>query len=102
MCYEIIEQAMGLKFYFATPHHVWEYGTNANTNGLIRQSIRKGASMAKLTQHECNVIATKLNPGPRKRWTTKPYRCASIPTDQCCSSNLTLGGFFLHRARVHH
>jgi IS30 family transposase len=26
MYYEIIEQAMGLKF--ATPHHAWEWGTN--------------------------------------------------------------------------
>lgn len=65
--YPTIEKAIGLKFYFATPHHAWERGTNENTNGLIRQYLPKGTSMAKLTQLECNVIATKLNTRPRKR-----------------------------------
>lgn len=65
--YPTIEQALGLKFYFATPHHAWERGTNENTNGLIRQYLPKGINMAKLTQHDCNVIATKLNTRPRKR-----------------------------------
>ena len=65
--YPTIEQALGLKFYFATPHHTWERGTNENTNGLIRQYLPKGINMAKLTQHDCNVIATKLNTQPRKR-----------------------------------
>jgi IS30 family transposase len=74
MYYEIIEQAMGLKFYFTTPHHAWECGANASTNGLVRQSIPKVAIMAKLTQHECNVIASKLNTRPRKRWTAKPLQ----------------------------
>jgi IS30 family transposase len=65
--YRAIERAVGLKFYFATPHHAWERGTNENTNGLIRQYLPKGTSMAKLTQRDCNVIAAKLNTRPRKR-----------------------------------
>ena len=65
--YAIIEQALKLKFYFATPHHSWERGTNENTNGLIRQYIPKGVDMDTLTQHDCNVIATKLNTRPRKK-----------------------------------
>lgn len=65
--YQFIEQALELKFYFATPHHSWERGTNENTNGLIRQYIPKGVDMATLTQHDCNVIATKLNTRPRRR-----------------------------------
>ena len=65
--YPTIEQALGLKFYFATPHHAWERGTNENTNGLIRQYLPKRINMARLTQHDCNVIATKLNTRPRKR-----------------------------------
>ena len=58
--YAFIEQALDLKFYFATPHHSWERGTSENTNGLIRQYIPKGIDMATLTQHDCNVIANKL------------------------------------------
>ena len=41
--------------------------TNENTNGLIRQYLRKGQSMARLSQNECDEIAHKLNTRPRKR-----------------------------------
>lgn len=74
--YAFIEQALDLKFYFATPHHSWERGTSENTNGLIRQYIPKGIDMATLTQHDCNVIANKLNTRPRKRLDyTTPHEC---------------------------
>ena len=66
--YEQIEQATGVKIYFATPYHSWERGTNENTNGLIRQYLPKRTSMKRLTQHQCNVIATALNNRPRKRY----------------------------------
>jgi IS30 family transposase len=65
--YAAIEQATAAEFYFATPHHAWERGTNENTNGLLRQYLPKGQSMAHLTQHDCNRIAAKLNRRPRKR-----------------------------------
>jgi IS30 family transposase len=65
--YAALERATAARFYFATPHHAWERGTNENTNGLLRQYLPKGHSMAHLTQHDCNRIATKLNRRPRKR-----------------------------------
>jgi IS30 family transposase len=65
--YARLEQATGTEFYFATPHHAWERGTNENTNGLVRQYLPKRQSMAHLTQYDCNRIATKLNRRPRKR-----------------------------------
>ena len=65
--YARLEQATAVRFYFATPHHAWERGTNENTNGLIRQYLPKRQSMAHLTQHDCTRIATKLNHRPRKR-----------------------------------
>src|SRR5437899_7929060 len=58
--YAQIERATGIAFYFATPHHSWERGTNENTNGLIRQYVPKGTSMAKLSQQRCNTIAQAL------------------------------------------
>ena len=74
--YADIEAASGLKFYFATPHHSWERGTNENTNGLIRQYLPKGVSMTGLTQKECDAIADKLNNRPRKRHGYKtPNQC---------------------------
>jgi IS30 family transposase len=65
--YATLERATGTHFYFATPHHSWERGTNENTNGLLRQYLPKGESMAHLTQHDCNRLARHLNRRPRKR-----------------------------------
>jgi IS30 family transposase len=65
--YERIERSTGAVFYFARPYHSWERGSNENANGLIRQYLPKGRSMAGLSQQQCNSIARKLNTRPRKR-----------------------------------
>jgi IS30 family transposase len=65
--YATLERATGTRFYFATPHHSWERGTNENTNGLLRQYLPKGESMARLTQQDGNRLARHLNRRPRKR-----------------------------------
>ena len=65
--YEVIEQQTGVKCYFATPYHSWERGTNENTNGLIRQYLPKGTSMAHITQTDCDRIQQCLNTRPRER-----------------------------------
>jgi IS30 family transposase len=74
--YKEIEKATGVRFYFATPHHAWERGTNENTNGLIRQYLPKRKTMARVTQRDCNRIAKALNARPRKRydWETPEER----------------------------
>ena len=74
--YRLIENETDVRFYFATPHHSWERGSNENTNGLIRQYIPKGKSMKKLTQQQCDSIAYRLNTRPRKRLNFKtPEEC---------------------------
>lgn len=65
--YKAIELATGADFFFATPHHSWERGTNENTNGLIRQYAPKKTSLARLSQADCDSIALRLNNRPRKR-----------------------------------
>jgi IS30 family transposase len=65
--YKDIEKRTDIKFYFATPYHSWERGTNENTNGLIRQYLPKRKSMASLTQKKCSRIAQQLNTRPRER-----------------------------------
>jgi IS30 family transposase len=65
--YARVEQAHGVTFYFATPYHSWERGTNENTNGLIRQYLPKGMCMRHITQAHCSWIANQLNNRPRER-----------------------------------
>ena len=65
--YVRVERRTGVVFYFARPYHSWERGSNENANGLVRQYLPKGMSMAGLSQQQCNAIAGKLNTRPRKR-----------------------------------
>ena len=65
--FERVEQRTGVRFYFATPYHSWERGTNENTNGLIRQYLPKRTSLASVSQAECNAVTRRLNTRPRKR-----------------------------------
>ena len=78
--YAHLEERMGVPFYFCTPHHSWERGTNENTNGLIRQYLRKGETMKHLRQSRCDQIAKKLNSRPRKRlgWKTPEERLREL------------------------
>lgn len=65
--YAAIEAAHPVTCYFATPYHSWERGTNENTNGLIRQYLKRGLTMKNVTQADCDFIAHELNTRPRKR-----------------------------------
>jgi transposase, IS30 family len=66
--YQQIEQATGVRCYFAYPHHPWQRGSNENFNGLLRQYCPKRRSLAKLRQSHCERIAHRLNTRPRKRY----------------------------------
>lgn len=69
--YKRIEARHKVKFYFATPYHSWERGSNEHVNGLIRQYLPKVDSMEDITQRQCDQIATELNTRPRKRFSYK-------------------------------
>ena len=66
--YRQIEQAIGVQSFFAYPHHPWERGSNENFNGLARQYFRKGRSLARTRQSDCDQVAAKLDSRPRKRY----------------------------------
>ncbi|MFC6167929.1 IS30 family transposase [Acinetobacter terrestris] len=65
--HEYIAQELEIDFYFADPYSAWQRGTNENTNGLIRQYIRKGSDLNQYTDEYISEITQRLNQRPRKR-----------------------------------
>jgi IS30 family transposase len=65
--YASVEEATGVKIYFATPYHSWERGSNENFNGLLRPYLPKRTSQAHIAQGDCDRVAKSLNTRPRKR-----------------------------------
>ncbi len=70
--WEELEQATGLKCFFAHAYHFWERGANENTNGLIRDFFPKGTDFTRVSETELQAVEDNLNNRPRKRlnWLT--------------------------------
>lgn len=64
--HEKISKELSADFYFAYPYASWERGLNENTNGLIRQYLRKGCDFSNITDEKLDIIMDKLNSRPRK------------------------------------
>jgi len=58
--------------FFADPGCPWMRGTNENTNGLVRQYLRKRMDLRAFSALDLAAIETRLNDRPRKRlgWRT--------------------------------
>ncbi|TCB53308.1 IS30 family transposase [Acinetobacter terrestris] len=65
--HEYTAQQLDIDWYFADPYSAWQRGTNENTNGLIRQYIRKGSDLNDYTDAYIAEITQRLNHRPRKR-----------------------------------
>lgn len=64
--HENISKELNTDFYFAHPYSSWERGLNENTNGLVRQYLKKGSSFAGITDEYLALIADQLNNRPRR------------------------------------
>ncbi|TCB54233.1 IS30 family transposase [Acinetobacter terrestris] len=65
--HEYAAQQLDIDWYFADPYSAWQRGTNENTNGLIRQYIRKGSDLNDYTDAYIAEITQRLNHRPRKK-----------------------------------
>lgn len=64
--HEQISKELGADFYFAHPYSSWERGLNENTNGLVRQYLKKGSSFGEVTDDDLDRVMRRLNNRPRK------------------------------------
>ena len=64
--HETIAKQLNTDFFFAHPYSSWERGLNENTNGLVRQYLKKGTSFESITDEYLKTIMAKLNDRPRK------------------------------------
>ena len=78
--FKSMEQALGIKVYFAKPYHSWERGTNENRNGIVRKVLPKGRSFDDITEEEMRRIDYMLNDRPLKclNWRTPREAFASL------------------------
>lgn len=61
-----VEQATGLRVFFADPYCAWQRGANENTNGLLRRYFPKGTDFSQVADHELAFVVYALNNQPRK------------------------------------
>ena len=56
-----IAKQLNAQCFFAAPYHSWERGLNENTNGLVRQYLKKGSSFSAITDVDLEAIMNDLN-----------------------------------------
>lgn len=64
--HEMLSNRLNADIYFAKPYHSWERGLNENTNGLVRQYFPKRIPFDRITEHDLQRVAKKINNRPRK------------------------------------
>lgn len=64
--HETISKELMTDFYFAHPYSSWERGLNENTNGLVRQYLKKGSCFMEVNDDILEAITNQLNDRPRK------------------------------------
>ena len=61
-----LARRLRMDIYFCDPHSPWQRGTNENMNGLVRQYLPPGTSLANLSDADLRRIENVINNRPRK------------------------------------
>lgn len=61
-----VEQATGVRVFFADAYAAWQRGLNENTNGLLRRSFPKGTDFSQVSNRQLARVVHQLNNRPRK------------------------------------
>jgi IS30 family transposase len=59
--YQCLTLATNIRVCFCDPQHLWQQGSNENTNGQFRQYSPKGTDLSDRSQPELNAVARQLN-----------------------------------------
>ena len=54
-----------VQVFFCDPQSPWQRGSNENTNGLLRQYLKRGTDLSRYSQAQLDAIALRLNTRPR-------------------------------------
>ena len=72
--HERIAEDLAVATDFAHRYASWERGTNANTNGLLRQHFPKSSDLAEATESKVAWVHERLN--------TRPRECLDLQTPE--------------------
>ena len=61
-----VEQATGVRVFFADAYAAWQRGLNENTNGLLRRTFPKGTDFSRVSDKRLANVVHRLNNRPRK------------------------------------
>lgn len=71
-----------IQVYFCDPYHLWQRGSNENTNGLLRSYFAKSVDLSGVTQAKLNTVERTAQRNVRLRNTNR-----TISTS-CCIERL--------------
>jgi IS30 family transposase len=70
--HETVKSVLGTPIYFVHSYSSWRCDLNENTNGLIRQYLKKGDSLKGPILEQCKHIEDKWNARPNKTLSSLP------------------------------
>lgn len=65
-CYKSVKEKLGINMYFAGPYCSWQWGSNENSNGLLRAFYPQKTDLSMVNEAELMHNLFLINSRPRK------------------------------------